>query len=220
MDIQKYEQVMQRIKGRTEYVNSIYFSAESMGNVSVFMVESICLQLRMSIEDIAVACIIANSGEMPELANKLRKEYSPTRILKYLKRLNSECYPIPMVENVNGSHGRFRDVNERPEGDWLTKEEATTEYGKLSNFIHQNLKYYDDLSIKFGETYENTKILTSKICNLLSHHQITVLDENKMYRVLMSTGSGDKIKVAEFRRLTSVEEKVACIIRGEPLETD
>ena len=117
MDVQKYQQVMQTIKDRTEYVNSIYFSAESMGKVSVFMVESICLQLRMTIEDIAVACIIANSREMPELAKQLRKEYRPRLILKRLEQINSECYPVPMVENVKGSRGSFRDVNERPEGD-------------------------------------------------------------------------------------------------------
>lgn len=70
MDVQKYIQVMERIKGRMEYVDSVYSSAEAMGKVSVYMVESICLQLRTTIEDIAVACIIANSDELPDLPKK------------------------------------------------------------------------------------------------------------------------------------------------------
>lgn len=198
MDTQQYKQVMQKVKGRIDYVDSIYFSAESMGKVSVYMVESICLQLRMTIEDIAVACIIANSGERPELAKKLRKEYSPKSILKKLEEINSDCYPKPMVENVSGSCGRFRDTNERPEGDWLTKDEAKSAYGKLSNFVHQNLKNYADPPISFVEMYQYTKELTSKIRNVLSHHHITVLDKNKMYRVIISD---QNIQVAEFERI-------------------
>ncbi len=102
MDIQKYIQVMERIKGRTDYMNGIYASAESMGQVSVFMVESICLQLRLTIEDIAVACVVANSAEMPEVANKLKQEYRPKFILKSLEKLNSLCYPTPIVEILKG----------------------------------------------------------------------------------------------------------------------
>ena len=201
MDSQKYVDVMHRIRGRIDYVNGIFSVAESGGNVSYFMVESICLQLRMSIEDIAVACIIANSSEMPELANKLRKEYRPSRILKSLEAINAECYPIPMVENVQGSHGRFRDTDIRPEGDWLTKDEASSEYGKLSNFIHQNLQTYGGHPVYEIATYEDTKNVATRICNLLSHHQITVLDENKMYRVIVPAGLDDKIQVAEFQRM-------------------
>ena len=204
MDMEKYRQVMERIKGRIDYVNSIYASAESMRKVSVFMVESICLQLRMTIEDIAVACIIANSDEMPEVAKRLRKEYKPKLIFKRIEELNPECYPIPMVENIEGSHGRFKDVNERPEGNWLTKEEAISAYGKLSNFLHQNLKDYSGLQPDFREIYLYTTELTTKICNLLSHHHITVIDENKMYRALMSAGSDAAIQVTEWHRLRAL----------------
>lgn len=205
MDVQKYIRVMERIKGRTDYVTSTYRSAESMGKVSVFMVESICLQLRMTIEDIAVACIVANSAEMPELANRLKKEYRPRLILKSLEEINPECYPIPMVENVGGSRGRFRDTNERPEGDWLKKDEAVSAYGKLGNFVHQNLKNLDGPPVNVKETYLFTQDLTTKVFNLLSHHHITVIDENIMYRVLMSAISDGKIHVAEFERVDDSE---------------
>ena len=201
MDIQLYEQVMHRIKGRIDYVNSIYSHAESLSSVSIFMVESICLQLRTTIEDVAVACIIANSSEEPVLAQKLRKVYRPKQILKELNEINPACYPIPLVENENGSIGKYRDTYDRPKGDWLTQEEAISEYGKLSNIIHQNLINYTDLPTNILEEYKHTQILTTKICNLLSHHQITVLDENKMYRVLMSTKEHGTVQVAEFQRI-------------------
>ncbi len=220
MDVQKYRQIMERIKGRTDYVTSTYRWAESMGKVSVYMVESICLQLRMSVEDIAVACIVANSAEMPEVANRLKKEYRPRLILKSLEEINPNCYPIPMVENVGGSHGRFRDVNERAGGDWLTKDDAISGYGKLSNFLHQNLKNYDEPPINPIETYQFTQDLTTKIFNLLSHHHITVLDENKMYRVIMSSSSDGKVQVAEFERLNITEEEFKRMITSESLKTD
>ena len=200
---------MQTIKGRKEYIDSVMNSAEAMGKVSVYMVESICLQLRMTIEDIAVACVVANDDEMPDLARSLRGEYRPSQILKGLEAMNPDCYPIPMVENVEESRGSFRDTHRRPEGDWLTREEAVQEYGRLSNVLHRNLKAYTDRQIDVGDLYQKCTFLDFKVCNLLSHHHITVLDENTMYRVLMSsTGVDDngerfedRIQVASFVRM-------------------
>ena len=209
MNIQKYTRVMQTIKSRKEYIDSITDSVEGMGKVSVSMVESICLQLRMTIEDIAVACVVANADEMPELARRLRGKYSPSSILKGLENINPECYPIPIVENVEGSHGNYRDTHNRPDGDWLTRAEAVEEYGRLSNVIHRNLKAYDGEPIDYRELYSKCGYLEYKIRNLLSHHHITVLDENTMYRVLMSaTGTDDdgeryegRITVTTFTRI-------------------
>ena len=206
MDTQKYTQVMQTIKGRKEHIDWIMDSAESMGKVSTFMIESICLQLRMMIEDIAVACVIANADEMPDLARGLRGEYRPNLILKGLEKINPECYPTPMVENVEGSQGNFRDTYNRPEGDWLTRDEAVEEYGRLSSFVHRNLKAYNGSSVDYLELYQKCGYLEYKIRNLLSHHHITVLSEDTMFRVLMSgTGVDDngipfegRIQVAEF----------------------
>lgn len=212
MEVEKYRRVMERIKERTDYVTGTYRSAESMGKVSVYMLECICLQLRLAIEDIAVACIVANASEMPAVANRLKKEYRPRHILKSLEEINPECYPIPMVENVSGSIGRFRDTHERPEGDWLTKNDAKSGYGKLSNFVHQNLKYYDGPPTDLNATYLFTQDLTTKIFNLLSHHHITVLDENTMYRVIMSSSSDGNVQVAEFERVDDSE--VENVIKG------
>ncbi len=121
---------------------------------------------------------------------------------------------------MEGAHGKFRDINERPDGDWLTKAEATKEYGRLSEFIHQNLKYYENHPINLMKTYQHTKVLRSKIINLLSHHHITVLDEHKMYRVIMSNSSDGKVQVAEFERLNITEEEFKRMITSESLKTD
>ena len=225
MDIQKYTRVMQTIKGRKEHIDWIMDNAESMGKVSTFMIESICLQLRMMIEDIAVACVIANAEEMPQLARGLRGEYRPTLILKGLERINPQCYPTPIVENVEGSQGHFRDTHTRPEGDWLTRAEAVEEYGRLSNVIHRNLKAYDGKPVDYLELYQQCGYLEYKIRNLLSHHHITVLNEDTMYRVLLS-GSGEdengvryegRIQVAPFIRVPKDLEQA---VRGGEISAD
>ncbi len=209
MDAQKYTQVMQTIKGRKEHIDWMMDSAESMGTVSRFMVESICLQLRMIIEDIAVSCVIANAEEMPDLAHALRGEYRPNRILRALENINPDCYPRPMVENVEGSDGNFRDTHPRPDGDWLTREGIVGEYGRLNAVVHGNLKAYENGLGNLLELYQKCGYLEYKIRNLLSHHHITVLNENTMYRVLMSGTGVDhdgtpfegRIQVAEFTRI-------------------
>jgi len=212
---------METIKGRKEHIDWIMDSAESMGRVSTFMVESICLQLRMMIEDIAVACVIANADEMPDLARGLRGEYRPNRILKGLEKINPECYPTPIVENEEGSRGNFRDTYNRPEGDWLTRDEAVEEYGRLNNFVHRNLKAYSGNAVDYLELYQKCGNLEFKIRNLLSHHHITVLNEDTMYRVLMSGKGVDdngvpyegRIQVAEFARVPRNLEQAA--LRGD-----
>ena len=88
MDTQQYQRVMETIKGRKEHIDWTIDGAESMGKISIFMVESIGLQLRKTLEDIAVACVIANSDETPGLTRALRGEYRPGRILKELGELN------------------------------------------------------------------------------------------------------------------------------------
>ncbi len=226
MNVQRYTRVMETIKGRKEHVDWIMDSAESMGRVSAFMIESICLQLRMMIEDIAIACVIANAEEMPELVRSLRGEYRPSLILKGLEKINPECYPVPIVENIDGSHGSLRDTHERPEGNWLTRDEAVEEYGRLSGVIHRNLKMYDGNPADYLELYRKCGYLEYKIRNLLSHHHITVLEEDTMYRVLMSsTGVDDngvrfegRIQVAPFIRVPKDLEQAAMI--GEISEDD
>ena len=221
MDTQLYTHVMQKIKGRKEYIDSVMNNVEALGKVSIYMVESICLQLRMTIEDIAVACVVANAHELPDLAHSLRGEYRPARILKELERMNPDCYPIPIVENVEGSHGNFRDTHHRHVGDWLTREEAVQEYGRLNNALHRNLKAYAGAPNDIGDLYQKCSYLEFKIRNLLSHHHITVLDENTMYRVLMSgTGVNEngvryegRIQVAPFIRVPEDMEQTA--MRGE-----
>lgn len=211
MNIKLYIRIMQNIKERMAYVNSIHSSAESMRMVSVFMVETICLQLRLTIEEIAVACIIANADDMPKVVSKLKKAYKPKRILERLESINPEYYPIPMVENVEGSHGRFRDTYDRPEGDWLTREEAIEVHGTLNDSLHQTLKKFIDHPINIRESYEFTTEISTKIINLLSHHQISVIDENKMYRVLMQSSDDGEIHLAEFQRIDELPDNVVEI---------
>ena len=91
------------------------------------------------------------------------------------------------------------------------------EYGRLSSFVHRNLKAYNGSSVDYLELYRKCGYLEYKIRNLLSHHHITVLNEDTMFRVLMSgTGVDDngipfegRIQVAEFARIPRNMEQAA-----------
>ena len=75
--------------------------------------------------------------------------------------------------------------------------------------------------VDYLELYQRCGYLEYKIRNLLSHHHITILNEDTMYRVLMSgTGVDDngipfegRIRVAEFARIPKNMEQEA--MRGE-----
>ena len=95
------------------------------------------------------------------------------------------------------------------------------EYGRLSNFIHRNLKAYDGNPTDYLKLYEKCGHLEYRIRNLLSHHHITVLNEDTMYRVLMSSTGVDengvrfegRIQVAPFIRIPNDMQEAT--LKGE-----
>lgn len=208
-----YVNLMEEIKRRTAYIAALT-TTPGMGVYERTAVESACLQLRLILENIAFSCLVANGDKLEDLPARIEKEYHADDILRSLDRVRPGCYPRPTIlveeeppPNIPPSqHGNYRGkIEDRPLGDWLTREEFQEVYGRLGGILHApnplrpklDFDYYRDHYLEWGE----------KIINLLNHHNIEVVEEGKLFVVQMHArpegASPDvpaKVQLAEFAK--------------------
>ena len=219
-----YRELMRGIKRRKEYIDAL----RANPGLAVFnwtYMESICLQIRMMLEHIAFACLVANGEKLDELPKKIGKQYHADDILKLLDGVHPECFPKPtlLVEDreaqsspeVKEALRRFPQGNlrgrwvDRPEGDWLTRAEFRQVYGRLGQVLHARnplgsqveFEYYDRMTPQWEQ----------RIVNLLRYHEIAVKEEDMVYIVVMhavprgsAANTPGDVQVAPFRRIATV----------------
>lgn len=204
-----FQQIYQELMRETRYRN---LCIEAVGNnpqLGIYRptrIESICLQIRMILENIALACLVANGDRLDELPKKIEKEYHAETILKRLDGIHPDCYPQPLVlipdphgpgdlkvpdSRPRATSGRYRGkLVDRPGDDWMTRDEFKEIYGRLGAILHAS----SPLGRKVDYAYfENTApTWQDKYMNLLQHHKIAVLEEDMMYIVQMNAVTADK----------------------------
>ena len=146
-----YRELLRETRFRNLYI-------EAVGNKPHFgvyrqtRIESICLQIRMILENVALACLVANGDRLDELPKKIEKEYHAETILRRLNSINPDCFPRPVVlipaskgttsllsgNSIPGTPtGRYRgELVDRPGTDWMTREEFREVYGRLGGILH------------------------------------------------------------------------------------
>lgn len=186
-----YVNLMEEIKRRTDYIRALA-TTPAIGMYERTAVESVCLQLRLILENIAFSCLVANGDKLEDLPASIEKEYNADDILRSLDRVRPGCYPKPTIlieedpppEVPPSQRGNYRGkIEDRPLGDWLTREEFREVYGRLGGILHApnplrprlNFDYYKAHYLEWGE----------KVINLLNHHNIEVVEEGKLFVVQM-----------------------------------
>ena len=213
-----YIQLMKEIKHRTQFISELE-NEPGRALYNWTWIESICLQVRMILENIALACLVANGDQLNKLPNKIEKEYHAEMILRRLDTINPDCYPQPVILVPNprgldisnaalpiGQEQYVGDLVARPGDDWLTRDEFKEVYGRIGQVLHArnpiggkiDFDYYNEMAPKWRD----------KTLNLLSHHKITVVNDKMMYVVLMQAVGGEDwghtsgdVQVAEFQKI-------------------
>ena len=219
-----YRELLRETRFRNLYIEAVG-NKPHLGVYRQTRIESICLQLRLILENIALACLVANGDRLDKLPKKIEKEYHAETILRRLARINPDCYPRPLIlvppattpkplqsrNSTSGiSTGKYRgELVDRPGTDWLTRDEFGEVYGRLGGILHAS----NPLGSKTDyEYFENmAPIWQDKYMNLLAHHRISVIEDNMMYIVQMNavptgkegTTDGD-VQVAPFQNITHI----------------
>ncbi|MXV85988.1 MAG: hypothetical protein F4005_00480 [Acidimicrobiales bacterium] len=183
--IDQYQDLMNDTKRRHDFVGRLDKALDHDRG----LVESAALQVRMMLENIVYACLVAN-GQLLDV-EKLRKQWRIGKILDSLdSALPHDCWPIPLVLDKSASpfphNPRFPgELKDRPRGDWLTKDECKTAYGKLGDLLHVRNPLHPDSPDFEGVTRE-LPTWCEKIAYLLGHHKIASSQQQRMWVVVVN----------------------------------
>ena len=201
-----YRELMSEIWRRTEFIRA-FEAAPQLGIYNVTRIECVCLQVRMILENIALACLVANGEHLESLPKRIEKESHADLILKRLDDVVADCYPQPLVlvsRELDASTAArgvppeqyLGEWVDRPSDEWLNRVEFKEVYGRLGNILHarnplgtsQDINYYEKMA----------PVWTSKIVGLVTHHKIAIRSEDRLY-IAQIPPSGD-VSITPFER--------------------
>ena len=98
--------------------------------------EFMCLQFRIIIELIFLSSLAAHKKYYKEAANKLKKEWRPSYIKKFLENINPNFYPVPMELEFDFTKGGYI-INPLPESSgFISKKDLFDAYNICNNYLH------------------------------------------------------------------------------------
>jgi hypothetical protein len=145
------------------------------------------LQLRYICELIAISCLAAHA-EIGKNSD-LYRAYNADKIIKRMALLHPNFYPVPTVQVLD-------PITKRPaetkfyQGDYLTRDKLLKVYAECGDVLHRGS--LRRVSTRNDKDLDFKKISRWKhlIVALLNHHQIQLLDEDRMFWVLMQAEDG------------------------------
>ena len=202
-----YRELMAETWRRTEFIRA-FAANPGRGMYNWTLIESICLQIRMSLENIALACLVANGEQLDSLPKAIEKEYHADAILKRLDTVVPDCYPQPLVlvpgelDPASRAMGLPPDQYlgkwvERPADEWLSRAEFKEVYGRLGRVLHARNPLGTFCDISYYE--QNAPLWTNKIIGLITHHQITIRSENMLY--VAQVPPNGEVSITPFQRM-------------------
>lgn len=189
----RYVSLMEEIKHRANVIEHLGVIPDVLMYRPVYL-ESIALQLRMILENLAIACLIANGESLANMPKTILKEYNPEKLLKRLEEINPTCYPQPIVLNESASSkaagldpsqvDQFRgELIDRQDEDWLRREEISACYGRLGDLLHRKNPLRGEADLRYFE--RQLPAWYQQIVNLITHHKVGIAEEGKMYIVIV-----------------------------------
>ena len=163
--------------------------------------ESVSLQIRKTLELIALASMAANKSEYAKHRKHFHKDWNAKRILETLKKANPRFYPTPNRQVVDRESGRVLSLENITSG-FLTQDDFIILFDTCSEILHAENP--------FSITQNPEAFLASvpawmeKIRLLLNHHTIQLIDDDRQLWVLMKAESDGKVHVYEFERVSAV----------------
>ncbi len=138
-DIDLYANCMEVIKKRLDVIHKFTNKSKSTGFV-ITDVEFIALQFRKTLEQIALANLVANKREYASQNNKFKNHWNAKRILKDLERINNNFYPLPNKQIRDEASKSVIRIEDLTEG-FLTKEDFIHVYDYCSKILHTENPY-------------------------------------------------------------------------------
>lgn len=188
-----YANLMDEVKVRIDCIST---TCNGRGAYPTVITREFCyLQLRMLCELIALGCLVAHGDITSLKAHKVGKSYSADEILDRLEKLRSHFYPIAGQQIRHPTHLEFRVIDPSP----FPKEALLSLYGRTHRYLHRgSLKKMLSMDIPIDTNVNIPEIIAyaQKLNDLLSHHAISINENQVMICILRDANNNNKVQVA------------------------
>lgn len=191
--LQKYANCMEEIKNRTRAL--IQFWQSDIGQIPIMVaVESMCLQIRMILELIALASLVANKTEYEKHRKNFRRDWKAKAILETLDKTNPEFYPYPIKLVTDRKTGRKNKMMPVKSG-YLSRKDFEDLYDQCGSLLHATNPFSSGREEKITSFANNIAEWANKIQKLLHYHHVQLIDEKERILVGMTGGEDGKARV-------------------------
>ena len=193
-EIKAYTAVMEEVKRRTDVVWGLVNQRIKVMYLATH-VETAMLQLRMILELVALASLSANKKVFEGNRKNLKKYWNLKKIINDLRKLNSNFYPVPIIE-VPSKDIRVKNNLVEMKAGFMTCDDLIKLHGKCSNLLHAQNPFKKNADYKHYE--KEIPNWMNQIMKLLNCHQIRLLDSDSFYLVHMKEERDDQVHLYEF----------------------
>jgi hypothetical protein len=189
-EMDAYVQLMVPVKERVGLVG-LLLSDGHLGLGLRVAVESASLQMRMVLETVALAPLIARPAAYGAGHSRFAKEWHAGKIVSHLRSLHPQFYPVATLASESTQAGIKLELTPRPH-DYLQESEFESVYGRLGGWCHvaNPLGRPRDLQAVRMELIE----IRTRVINLLDWHRVRLIgDEPNQHLVRLTdpaTASG------------------------------
>lgn len=141
-------ELTERVALIREMAQNAEFTMSPYNIRTMAQLEAVCLQLRMALELVVYASLLANENRVAELedSDDLGKFEFAKKLLKRLERHHPGFFPIASVIDVKPGHVSVRMA---PAGSALTKEDFVTLYDACCELLHSPNPYRESRVVDF-----------------------------------------------------------------------
>lgn len=202
-----YAECMTRVKLRTELVLELLEFKYHVKYIQT-TAETIALQVRIILELIALASLVANRTEYEKQRSNFYKDWNVKRILTDLRHVNPKFYPSPHEPIRDAESGKIVEMREIKSG-FLTEIDFEMCLNSCSKILHA--------SNPFSPTPDANRFLElvpewiKNIGVLLHNHSVQLADKDKQLWISMGADIEDNVQVTEYTRVN--EKRESAILR-------
>ena len=182
-----YARCMGEIKERVQIIDDAIAPWRTSKEISIPQCELAGLQLRKVFELIVFASLAANKEGYAKLRQKFEKDWNLAEILKILRKINPDFFPIPIEEtesNLDGVRYEIKAI----EGRKILVRDIVKMHGTLGELLHSRNPYRKELDYK--KWLKEITRYRDRVVRLLDKHRVTVRPHKIYYRVIMRGENG------------------------------
>lgn len=192
--IEKYVEIMQEIKKRTEVID--FYLGQLPGPLyPASALETLGLQFRKVFELILFASLSANRKEYAVVHADFEKHYKADELLKSLRKLNPKFYPEPIVEKEVADPRVKHDLSPRRR-DYLNENDLNEAYLKCGTLMHAAKPFGDEIDYAYYQA--RFPIWRQRFVNLLNNHIVHMIGDGGFWVIHMQEEGHDRVTHTRF----------------------